>query len=453
MRARFAAAAAAALVLGASARRGLAQDPLGDLDRAARALVEKCAPAVVRVEATRSLSLRPACGNDEERRTIEEALRKDPATETVSSSGFLVDASGLVLTTSAVSGKALSFRVTFPGGLDREGKLLGEDPLAGVALLQVEAVEGARALRFSEREAAPGTLTLLLAPQEAEGPALHFGFLTAARRAFGFYDAWLVSSVPLEAGHAGAPLLDAAGDVLGMAVAPRISVTFRSLGPAGAPSPVTPAGQGMDLQSIVEQSRTVESGPGFSTFVPAAELKRISADLRALGRVRRGLLGVQMPVDGKPEVRRVFADSPAAKAGFAVGDLILAIDGTPVRTAGQVGGFVQRRAPGTAVTVRLRAPGGPEREAAVVLGEYPIRKALFNGLGVKGRDSYDLAAAKFQAEAVEGGAYVVVETVVPDSAAARAGILPGDWIAASEDSVEILTYRAGEAQRRRVALK
>jgi len=478
VRSGFAVAAAGALALGASGSRSLAQDAapgdvLDALDRASRAVVERCSPAVVRVEAVRRISLRPDAANEQERLLMEDVLRRNPAQETVSSSGFLMDESGLVLTTSAVTGRALSFRVIFPGGQERAGEFLGDDPLAGVALLQVGAVEGVKALRFSGREATPGTLTLFLAPQESEGPALHLGFVTAARRAFGLYDAWLVSSVPLEAGHAGAPLLDARGEVLGMAVAPRISVTFRSMRPAAEGALVTPAGEGTNLQRLLEQSRTMESEPGFSTFVPAGELKRIAGDLRALGRVRRGLLGVKMKV-GEPVVREVIEGLPAAKAGFGNGDRILALDGSPVHSAEQVTGYIQRRAPGTSVTIRLRAVGAAERDATVTLGELPVRKALFNGLGVAGRDSYDLTAAKFQTEAVEAGGYVVVESVLEGSAAERAGILPGDWIveirgkpilseknfadaatgvAASEDSVEITVYRAGEADRRRVVLK
>jgi S1-C subfamily serine protease len=75
---------------------------------------------------------------------------------------------------------------------------------------------------------------------------------------------------------------------------------------------------------------------------------------------------------------------------------------------------------------------------------------------------------------VEGGRYVVARSVAEGSAAERAGILPGDWIveirrkpvlseeaykeaatgaAASEESVEVLVYTAGDAQRRLVVLK
>ncbi len=484
MRPSLASAAAAALVLGLSGAPVRAQEaageaePLEALDRAARALADRCCPAVVRVDAERGLRLRVVAESEEERRTMEESLRRSPARESVSAAGFLLDDSGLVLTTSAVAGGATSLRVLFPGGAERAGEVLGEDDLAGVALLRIPPVEGVRALRLSGREALPGTLSLFLAPEGADSPGLRLGFVTSPRRAFGLYDAWLVSSVPLEAGQAGAPLLDARGDVLGMAVAPRISVTIRSVGPADRASPAEPAAvrPGGTLGRLIEQSRTVERGPGFSAFVPAGELRRIAADLRTHGRVRRGLLGVRM-FRGEPVVREVPAEHPAAKAGIAELDRILAVDGVPVSSAEEATGFVRRRAPGTTVSIRLRSPGGQEREIPVVLGELPvpaIPKALFNGLRVVERESYDLAAAKFQTLQVEGGRYMVVESVAEGSAAERAGILPGDWIVEirrrpvlsekdyvesatggepSEESVEVMTYRAGDEQRRFLVLK
>jgi len=467
--------AASALAVGLAGARGYAQDPLEALDRAARDVVDRCAPSVVRIEAEREPPFQVAGTGDEERRKIEDSLRRSPLREVVSAAGFLVDESGLVLTTSAVAGGAKTLRVLFPDGAVRSGEFLGEDGLSGVALVRVAPVEGLKALHLSERAVRSGVLTLFLAPQEGDAPALHLGFVTSARRAFGIYDAWLVSSVPLEAGHAGAPLLDARGEVLGMAVAPRVSITVRTVGPAPR-APVTPANGGRNLGDLIERDRTVERGPAFSTFVPAAELRRISADLLAHGRVRKGLLGVRMFAD-RPEVTEVPEGLPAAGGGILAGDVILAVDGVPVTASMEVTGFIQRRAPGTAVRLKVRAPDGREREATVVLAESTrgaVPRALFKGLGVVERETFDHRAATFQVEAVPGGRFVVAESVDGGSAAGRAGVRPGDWIVeiggravlsledftgiatgdlASASSVELLIYRAGETERRRVVLK
>jgi len=455
---------------------------LEGLEREVRAILARCDSAVVRVEGERVARFGVVARTVEARLALEERLRAFGPRESVSAAGFLAEEEGLVLTTSAASTGAGAIRVTFPGGTVREGKLLGEDLLAGVALVRVDPVEGTRALRLSAAEPGRGAVSLLLAPRGEEPPTIHLGFVTATGRPFGNYDGWLVSSVPLTAGHAGAPLLDARGEVMGMAVAPRVSVTYRTLTPAPDPGPSTPeevASEGPNLGRLLERSMTVAREAPFATFVPAGELRRIAADLRTLGRVRRGMLGVRMN-HGEAVLREVPAGYPAAKAGVVPGERIVALDGNPVESSDQVTGFVQRRAPGTRVRLRLRAGGDSvaEREVEVVLAELPPSPAAapqyFDGIAVAARDAYDLAAAKFQTAPVPGADFVVVASVAPGSPADRAGLRAGDWIleiaggpllsvkdfetavkAAPVDGggVEILVYSAGEAQRRRLLLK
>ncbi len=497
-----AAGAAVLLALAGTGPRGLAQDAssggnaLEEVDRAVRGILERCDPAVVRVEGERTLRLRVVAGTEGERLAMEERLRAFGPRESVSAAGFLVDEEGLVLTTTAAAVDPGAIRVTFPRGAVRDATLLGEDPLSGVALVRVAPVEGTRALHLAEAEPRRGALSLLLAPQGEEPPTIHLGFVTATSRAFGNYDAWLVSSVPLTAGHAGAPLLDARGEVMGMAVSPRVSVTFRTLAPAPA-NPGEPVSEGPNLGRLLERSATVERAAPFATFVPARELRRITADLRKLGSVRRGMLGVRM-FRGEPVVRVVAEGLPAAKAGIVAGDRILAVDGVAVESADQVIGFIQRRAPGTEVLLRFRndgdehlaAPSGPptllhprageegEREVRVVLGELPPGPPpalqLFNGLGVVSRESVDVSSAKVPVGGAPGGRSVVVSTVDDGSAADGAGIRPGDWIleiggepvaseadyhrlstgsAAVGRTVEVLLYRPGEEKPRRVLLR
>jgi serine protease Do len=477
---RIASAGAAALALAFPGARVLGQDappaagPLQELDRAAQALVEQCGPSVVRVEAERRLNLRVVAGSPEEQRQLEERLRAFAARESVEAAGFLVDDSGLVLTTSAAACSDAAIRVVFPKGPARAGTFVGEDPITGVALVRVEPVEGTKALRLSTAEPRPGALSLLLAPRGEEPHVLHMGFVSATRRAFGVYDAWLVSSVPVAAGHAGAPLLDAGGEVMGMAVAARWTARpgHRTPGLAGPVGHEVPT-----LRRLVEDVPAADRIASAATFVPARELRRIADDLKELGRVRRGMLGIRM-IRGEPVVSEVVEGLPAAKSGLTEGDRILSVDGVAVATAEQVTGFIQRRSPGTTVRLRLRARDDAERDAALVLAELPPpppeARQLFNGFRVAEKESYDLSAAKFQTVQVPGGRYMVVTTVDAGSSAERAGIRPGDWIVeiegkpilserdygetatsvpAAKEGVEVVLYRAGEEQRRRVVLQ
>jgi S1-C subfamily serine protease len=474
------AAGAVLLLLAASAAAPQeAGGALETLDREARALFERLSPSVVRVEFERTPRFRVTAGSDAERERIEARLRAYGPREIVAASGFVVEEPGLVATASAGCGGATAIRVLGPAGAAREAALVGSDDLAGVALLRVAPATGEVPLRWSERAPSPATLALLLAPEE-RGPAsvLRLGFVTVPRRAFGLYDAWLVAGVPVEPGQVGAPLLDAAGGVLGMAVTAREKSRRLFGAPGGLPgaAPVSgePGGGGELVRRLTEF--TVERQAPFSTFVPSAELRRIVADLRSHGRVRRAMLGVRL-LPGEPVVREVVAGTPAEARGVAVGDRVLSLDGTPVEDRETLTAFLQRRAPGTAVSLRVRGEDGTERAIDATLGELPApppARQLFNGISVAARASYDTAAARIPVGAVPSGSWIVVASVDEGSAAARAGLRAGDWIveiegrpilsqadfdaattgpAALADSVEMLVYRAGEAERRTLVLR
>ena len=483
-------ALAGAAVFGAGSVAAQDAGVLEELDRAAQALCERTAPSVVRVEVERTPSLRLQGLDAAERARYEALLRSMRPREIVVGAGFVVEEAGLVATAADPGPAPSAIRVRFPRGLVREGVVVGTDPLSGVVLLRVDPVDGAAPLVLSNREAAPGRLSLLLAPEE-RGPMceLRLGFVTEGRRAFGHYDAWLVSSVTVGAGQAGAPLLDARGEVLGMAVAarerarPRQRVAVGGVPGVGGVTPVSddpedPESRARLLsQLLVTAGDRRERAAPFATFVPATELRRIVGELKASGRVRRGMLGVRL-LRPEPVVGEVVAGTPAEAAGVGAGDRVVSLDGVPVDDTEVLTAYLQRRAPGTRVRVALRDPGGVERETEAVLAELPPAPAarqLFNGFSVQAVPSYDTSAAKFSIGApATGSVSLVANEVDEDSAAWAAGIRPGDWIveiegrpllseqdfrdtttgpAALASSVRVLIYRAGEAERRALVLK
>jgi serine protease Do len=144
-----------------------------------------------------------------------------------------------------------------------------------------------------------------------EPPAISSGIFSSRRRgvkrAFPT-DEWLETNAAVNVLNAGGPLVNLAGEVMGIIAAPM-------------------------------SRRAGVVGLGFA--VPAEKARRIAADLIAFGQVRRAFLGVQIEPPGLPLADRsvppgsvmigsVTPGTPAAEAGLAPGDRIIAIAGRPV---------------------------------------------------------------------------------------------------------------------------
>jgi C-terminal processing protease CtpA/Prc len=84
---------------------------------------------------------------------------------------------------------------------------------------------------------------------------------------------------------------------------------------------------------------------------------------------RTGFSGA-LESDGTYSIKTVLAGSPASEAGLVVGDLLLSIDGKPVRALG-VHGIREalRRAPGTSVVLGIQSASGSSKEQTIVLKE------------------------------------------------------------------------------------
>jgi S1-C subfamily serine protease len=123
----------------------------------------------------------------------------------------------------------------------------------------------------------------------------------------------------------GAPLLNAAGGVIGILYDP---------GPGSAPD----------------------------TFLPSDLVVGVADDLRSQDRVVHGWLGVQgtdAPGDAGAMVAQVQPGGPAS-GRLQVGQLIVAVDSTPVRSMAELRGRLYVLQPGTTVSLSVQQTGGPK---------------------------------------------------------------------------------------------
>ena len=386
-------------------------------------LVHDVRPAVVNVEVTRAI--RPAAQSRMKwrrqwqwpgmelpeffrhfRSTPEFAIPGTPRTEGVGS-GFVIDASGLIVTSNHVVKGADSVTVTLQDGRKLEARVVGADPKTDLALLEVDAGEPLAVVEFGNSERTRvGDWVVAVGNPFGLGGTVTAGIVSGRGRDIGSgpYDDFLQIDAPINRGNSGGPLFDRSGRVVG--------VNTAIFSPTGG-----------------------NVGIGFA--IPANVAKPVIESLRTDGKVDRGWLGIQIQhidetmaealglEDAKGAlVASVMADGPAAQAGLEPGDVIVSLAGRKLDTMKDLPRIVAEIDSGTEVEITVWRDGG--------------RKTLTATIGMQGQDTV-LAAASAESDDVRlgvmlaprgepGKAGVTVAEVAPGSPAARNGLRPGDVI-------------------------
>jgi len=263
--------------------------------------------------------------------------------------------SGIVLGEGRVLTNAHNVRgskvtVTFADERTADGTVAGHDIDGDLAVIETDTAQ-APALPWATEGASLGMPVFALANPGGRGLRVTFGYVSGIDRAFrGPRGVRITGSLehtaPLLPGSSGGPVLDAAGHLLGI--------------------------------------NTNRLGEGFYLAIPADEALRDRVDVLARGEsVRPPQLGVTITPGhmarrmrravGLPDaegllIREVADDSPAARAGLAAGDLIVAAAGQPTRTADDLFGALRAAAPGGSIEMTV-LHGTDERTVQVAFGQ------------------------------------------------------------------------------------
>jgi serine protease Do len=336
-------------------------------------------------------------------------------------SGFLIDASGYIVTNNHVAGGAEEITVTLQDGRKFDATLVGSDARTDLALLKIEAT-GLPYVAFGDSDKARvGDWVVAIGNPFGLGGTATAGIISARGRDIRFNQSpysdndYLQLDAPINVGNSGGPVFNTAGQVVG--------VNTAIFSPNGG-----------------------NVGIGFA--IPANQAKDIIADLRENGSVERGWLGVQIQdldedlakslrMDGTEGavVVEVVDDSPAAQGGLQVGDVITRFNDRDVDSSRTLSRAVASATPNTGAKVTVWRDGR-SRELTVELGEAANQAVASAGPGgaAQGQASLGLSlrpladgerATLGLPSDVDG---VVVADVVPGSPAAEKGIRPGDVI-------------------------
>ncbi|KRQ96868.1 Do family serine endopeptidase [Bradyrhizobium valentinum] len=328
-------------------------------------------------------------------------------------SGFFISPDGYAVTNDHVVDHARSVQVTTDDGATYKAKVIGTDPKTDLALIKVDGKSSFAYVNFEDHAPRVGDWVVAVGNPFGLGGTVTAGIVSAQGRDIGSgpYDNYIQIDAPINKGNSGGPAFDINGNVIG--------VNTAIYSPSGG--------------SI---------GIGFD--VPAQTAKAVIAELKDKGVVTRGWLGVQVqPVTtgiadslGMKKVEGAMVDepqngSPAAKAGVHSGDVVTALNGTPIKDSRDLSRKVAALAPGSSVKLDILR-NGESKTLTVTLGELPNRKQADAGNREARPDSRSphigLRLAPATEVAGSGGKGVVVTGVDPEGSAAEHGFQSGDVI-------------------------
>ena len=348
-----------------------------------------------------------------------------PQDRTVNSmgSGFVVDASGLIVTNNHVVEGAETIEVHFQDSTILKAELVGRDPKTDIAVIRVKSDKPLPTVNFGDSDVLRvGEWVMAIGNPFGLGGSVSLGIVSARNRDInaGPYDDYIQTDAAINKGNSGGPLFNMNGDVVGINTA--------IFSPSGG-----------------------SVGIGFS--VPANTAKGVVAQLEKYGETRRGWFGVKIQsvtddiaesmAMGKARgalIADVTKTGPAEKSGIEPGDVVIEFNGRPINEMKDLPKIVAETEVGSKVPVKvfrkgkeieLMAEVGRLEDGEKVVAQQDSSNvapapAVATVLGMTVTSITDELRQKYSIEADIKGA--VVTEVTPDSAAADKRLEPGDVI-------------------------
>lgn len=334
-------------------------------------------------------------------------------------SGVIVTSDGTILTNNHVIEGATDIKVQLADNRQFTAKLIGTDPKTDVAVLKIDA-NNLPVLAFGDSSKLQvGDVVFAIGEPFGLKSTATMGIVSATGRSgLGIenYEDFIQTDASINPGNSGGALIDLHGNLIGINTAIE-----------------TGGGEG-------------NLGVGFA--IPINMARGVMDQIVAHGKVVRGYLGVYIQ-NVTPEIAKAFnlnqnagalvgdvqPNTPGARAGLKKGDVVVGLNGTPVKDANDLQLRISESAPGTSVSLDVMRDG-KSQNVNVTLGELPEKLASNNEPGennatggLQGVDVQALTpdiAQQLQVPAGTNG--VVVSSVDESSPAAAAGLQRGDVI-------------------------
>jgi len=326
-------------------------------------------------------------------------------------SGFIVSPDGYIVTNAHVVDGAKTVTVRLTDRREFTAKVIGKDERTDIALIKIDAKKPLPALDLSNpAPVKQGEWVIAIGSPFGFENSVTAGIVSGVHRALpgGQMTPFIQTDVAVNPGNSGGPLLNTAGQVVGV----NSQIYSRSGG-----------------------------FMGLSFAIPASVAQDVAMQLKEHGKVNHGRLGIgvqaldqtlaesfNLPDSNGALVGSVEDNSPAAKAGFKTGDIIRKIDGQPVADSTDVTSRIGNMAPGTKASVEVWRDGKPVTLTATIGSWDKGEKVASNDESSASHAKLGLAVRPLTSDEKQevGHGGLVVENA--SGPAALAGIQPGDVI-------------------------
>jgi len=258
-------------------------------------------------------------------------------------SGVIIRSNGIVLTNEHVIKGAQKIQVTLTDGRKFSGHVIGRDPELDIAVVKINASDLPSAKLGNSNELRPGDWALAVGSPLGLSSSVTLGVVSALNRPIHVedrsYTDLIQTDTAISPGNSGGPLVNAAGEIVGLNTAMQIDMQRATLGAAAARI-------------------------GFS--VPIDTIKEVLDQLVRSGKVVRPWVGISMrlitddyakrwelPVKEGIAIGDVLKGGPADRAGLYARDIILKVDGQAVKKMEQIQKLVRRHRVGEEVVFEV----------------------------------------------------------------------------------------------------
>jgi Do/DeqQ family serine protease len=320
--------------------------------------VRKAVPAVVNIFTSKEIKTprHPFLNDPLFRDFFGNRLEDEPQRAASLGSGVIVSSKGYILTNHHLIEAADEIEVALADGKKLRARTVGSDPDTDLAVLQVEG-GSLPAITFGEADALRvGDVVLAIGNPFRVGQTVTMGIVSALGRSqlnIATFENFIQTDAAINPGNSGGALIDTAGNLVGINTA----IYSRSGGSMGI---------------------------GFA--IPASSARNVMEQIIQTGSVVRGWIGVEAQ-EITPEIAESFRLSstngvliagvlrggPAERAGLKPGDILVAIEGSPVKDPNSMLNLVAALVPGKPVAIQLRRES-KNLEIQVTVGKRPTQQ-------------------------------------------------------------------------------